>query len=133
MDNQTINNNCKIPINQFKNNNNNINIKKKDEIIGRINVNALMDDITIYTQINSNAYTINIIPRCTQIKMARLFQNCINIIYYLKINNIPTNPGKTQIMTINEKNFKNITITEEKKNEFEIRYKKYIQTLNNNN
>ena len=122
--------------NDYSNNNhsNNNNNNDNNKTLGRINCNALMDDISIWTQIYKNAYILNDIPRSIQIKMSILFQRCINIIiYYLNINNITTNDKKTQIMTIHERNYKKIEYTKNQIEAAKIKYINMIKRMNENN
>ena len=66
----------------------------------KIQIKSFMDDITIFTQFLTT-YLKNQIPSSVQFMAGKLFQESINfIVYYLKVNNIPINAGKTQIMTI---------------------------------
>ena len=66
---------------------------------------ALMDDVTIFTKMKTN-YLIQMIPTSVQFKTVKMFQETIDlIIYYLNVNNVPTNNDKTQLMTIHEQNY----------------------------
>ena len=70
----------------------------------KIGIKSFMDDITIFTMF-LKTYLKNQIPLSVQFQAGKLFQQSIDfIVYYLKVNNIPINAGKTQIMTIVGKN-----------------------------
>eukprot|EP01083_Nonionella_stella_P268128 906179_1 len=84
----------------------------------RIGVAALIDDISMWTMINRHLDNIKYIYDKVYAKMVRvtinmqriminLLQQAINIVHhYMKINNIPCNRSKTQLLTIMEHLFK---------------------------
>ena len=86
---------------------------QQQNIIGKIQPFGYMDDITIATCIMKKyPYTKTAtgtqisIPITIQWQMIQLMQNTINTItYYLSINNIPQNEGKSHLITIHEDNY----------------------------